>query len=106
MSTNTHFYVQMPCDEYWNVYFSNFVIEAGSVDVSEIGLYDWQKTDRYVRDNLKVISQNMRSAWPYVSKNRWVKCEGPARTLSFREYVALYHAMDPQHPLPKGWCKK
>lgn len=102
MSSITSFYVQKPCDEYWNTGMTDCVIEAGPIDVSESGLYDWQKTDEYVRDNLKVINPK-DFAWPHVEKRMWVECSGPSRKLEFREYVELYHSLKPERPLPKGW---
>ncbi|HSX10568.1 MAG TPA: hypothetical protein VLF94_02490 [Chlamydiales bacterium] len=97
----TKFYVQKPGDEYWNVGMINYVIEAGPIDVSERGLYDWQKTDEFVRDHLKVVTPKS-FAWPHVEKRAWIECSGPSRLLNQKEYVKLYHALVPAHPLPEG----
>ncbi len=100
--TNTGFYVQKPCDEYWNTGMGDCVIEAGPIDVSESGLDDRQKTDEFVRDYMKVINPKNFS-WPHVRKSMWVECSGPSRELGSREYIELYHSLKPECPLPKGW---
>lgn len=99
---STGFYVQKPCDCEWNTGLPKWVIEARPIDVSESGLYDWQKTDEYVRDMLIVISPE-NFDWPHVDKSFWVKCSGPSRKLELVEYVELYHSLDPKRPLPEGW---
>lgn len=102
--TSTGFYVHKPLDDHWNISAAtpNYVIEARPIDEQTDPLYDWQKTDEYIRDNLKVI--NPKSfGWHYVKKIMWVKCEGPFRKLKFRDYVELYHSLKSEHPLPKGW---
>jgi hypothetical protein len=103
-NTGTSFYVQRPCDAYWNTEMSDYVVEAGPIDVTESGLRDWEKTDEYVLENLKVINPKNFS-WPHIEKSMWVECSGPSRKLEFREYVELYHSLRPKYPLPKGWKK-
>lgn len=103
--TSTGFYVQKPGDEYWNTaILPSCVIEAGPIDISERGLEDWQKTDEYVQNHLKVIHPK-DFAWTHVEKSKWVKCLGPSRKLTAIEYVRLYHSLDPARPLPKGWTE-
>ena len=99
MATLTNFYVQKPQDKHWNVGMTNYVIEAGPIDINDEGLLNWQKTDEFVRDHLKVIKPENFS-WPLVEKASWVECNGPARRLGFEEYFKLYHSLDPEHPLP------
>jgi hypothetical protein len=98
---DTRFYVQKPCDEDWNVSMTPSVIEARSINPSEEGLCDWQKTDKFVQENFKVIAPE-DFGWPCVDKRSWVECSGPARPLKYMEYVHLYHSLDPARPLPKG----
>ena len=99
---STRFYVQKPCDEYWNTGMTDWVIEARPIDISEKGLSAWQKTDEYVQENLKVLNPK-KFGWPHVEKEMWVECSGPSRKLEYREYVALYHSLQPGCPLPKGY---
>ncbi len=115
MSASTRFYIHVPVDKHWNTYGFLYVIEAGPIDVSESGLDDWEKTfvrkylkaDEFVRDYLKAIAPEDFSigASRLLKKRSWKECTGPARTLSFREYVELYHSLDPELPLPEGWEK-
>lgn len=102
MSSVTNFYVQIPADEHWNTRMTSCVIEASPIDVSESGLDNRRKTERYVRENLKVINPKDFN-WSFVKKCDWVECSGPVRKLDYREYVQLYHSLNPDHPLPKGW---
>ncbi len=102
MSTPTSFYVQKPCDQYWSTGLRPCVIEAGPVDISESDLTEWQKTDEFVEEHLKVIHPN-NLGWKYVDKTLWTECSGPSRELDFKQYVELYHSLKPKRPLPTGW---
>lgn len=101
--TGSKFYIPTPVDEYWGTGFPKCVVEAIPVDPTASGLYEWQRTDQYVRENLKVINPPRGFVWPHIEKDRWVECSGPSRKLEPVEYIELYHSLNPNFPLPKGW---
>ena len=100
--TSTSFYVQKPCDEFWNTPMKRCVIEAESIDISET-----RKISKYAEKELRVINpKDFANDWSTVHKCRWIECPGPVRKLEFREYVQLYHSLKPEHPLPEGWKER
>lgn len=102
-TTSTNFYVQKPQDVHWNVgMHPNYVIEAGPIDLADSELYDFQKTDEFVRDYLKVIKPKPWG-WLTVKKSMFLECSGPVRKLEIKEYIELVHSLLPERPLPKYW---
>lgn len=92
-STATSFYIQRPCDIAWNTGMRNCVIEARPIDAV------WEQTDTVAKTMLQVIKPQ-DFGFSFVAKDAWVECSGPSRRLTFKQYVALYRSLYPEHPLP------
>lgn len=93
MNPLTKFYIQAPQDEYWNTGYPTTIIEAEE---------DEKNADKpSFSHSIKVIVPSFfAQSWSSVSKRSFIECSGPARKLTYEEYVDLVHRLIPNHPLP------
>jgi|688.fasta_scaffold02776_30 hypothetical protein len=91
MNSLTKFYIEVPRDEYWNTGWTIAIIEA----------HEHKKNP----NKLKVIAPSS-FGYPFVLKNFFIECSGPAKKLTYAEYVELIHELIPKRPLPKGYKSK
>lgn len=90
----TKFYIGPPQDEYWNTGHPITIIEA-------------QEVENIYFKELKVIApSSFADSWPTVCKDFFMECSGPARELTYEEYVELIHKLIPSRTLPKGYKPK
>ena len=109
------YYTQIPRDQYWNTGFSNFVIEAESIDLKDPYLLNRfkaygakeceKKIKAFAEEMLKVMSPK---DYPkkYIAKAILIECPGPMRELRYKEHMGLFHSLNPYYPLPKNWSLK
>jgi hypothetical protein len=103
--TPARFYIQIPEREYWTTDGGKWVIEAEPVE-NHPYLASYAKTVKHASTYLRIIKPGAGElSSEYVRKEYWTECYGPARKLDFREYVALYHSIDPSLPLPVTFDK-
>lgn len=95
------YYVQHPVDKNWGTSFRNWVIIAEEIDISDCGLNEWQKTEAYARDYLKVVTKDYDPL--FIKKESWIACKKARKEglLSFHEYVKIVHDEKPELPIPK-----
>lgn len=88
----TSFYVCQPINIDWGTLWRNYcVIEA----------------KRKGEDYFEVVAPNaFVESWDIVKSEGFIECEGPARELSFCEYVELIMSLQPKREYPKEYAKE
>jgi len=93
VGSSSKFFIEPPCDEYWNTGHPNQIIEVEEQPATEWGGV-----------SLKVLApESFASKWPSVSKRLFIECSGPVRTFDYKGYVHFIHSIRPDIPLPKGF---
>lgn len=99
-STSNHFYLPIPKGIIWHtIPLPRWVIEAQSFTKDDQDLSLSERTDEFAQQYLKVINPAEHRA-TYIRKDELVDCWGPARKLGVKEYIALYHSINPVRELP------
>lgn len=86
------FFVVLPENDLWETPCSKTVFKGKL------------RKDKFGITTIQVIApKSFAEKWPTVLDSIFIKCSGPARELTDREYVELIHQLRPKIPLPKEW---
>lgn len=99
------YYVQRPIGPAWKTNYENCVIKAKTKTLFIVNESSSEsKVDKAFSTFLEIVEP---SDYPcrVLPKSDWVECSESSRRLSFGQYVDLYHSIEPDLPLPRGWTE-